>query len=81
MEKEKYVLHLKEFKMFSNFEFAFIGYWNGKSYWTEDVCFPGVRSDKYEEDVKVYTSRKRAENAVTKLKDKFTLLEYKLRII
>lgn len=74
MEKEKYVLHLKESGIYSYCE-TFIGYWTGTSHWAEDVCFPGVRQSKFENGVKVYTSKKRAENAVAKLKDKFTFVK------
>lgn len=75
MGKEKYVLHLKESGTLSYSEFRFIGYWTGTSHWAEDVCFPGVRGSKFEKDVKVYTSKKRAENAIEKLKDKFTYVK------
>ncbi|WP_338754260.1 hypothetical protein [Bacillus sp. FJAT-52991] len=74
MNKDSYVLHLIEDPMFGGDRGAFIGYWTGGRYRGDDVWFPGVADDKYDKNVKVYTSKKRAENAVEKLKDKFTFV-------
>lgn len=52
-------------------EGQFIGYWDGKVYFAEDTSFPGVLDNKQDSRVKVYTSKKRAENAVNKLNEKF----------
>lgn len=70
MANEKYVLNLLEEASFMGP--TKIGYWTGTKHIIEDVCIPGVKDSKYDEDVKVYSSRKRAENAVDKLKDKFS---------
>lgn len=75
MNQEKYVLHLLEDDNFRYSDGTFIGYWTGTKHYGEDVCFPGVRWDKHDKDVKVYSSKKRAENAVNKLKDKFTYVK------
>jgi len=72
MSQEKYVLHLLEDSMYGSHDKVFIGYWTGTQNRGEDVLYPGVRDDKHDKDVKIYTSKKRAENAVEKLKDKFT---------
>jgi hypothetical protein len=73
--KEKYVLKLIEDPTFGvSMSTNFIGYWDGKRYRGEDVWFPGVKENKYDKDVKVYTSKKRAESAVDKLKDKFSYI-------
>lgn len=69
--KEKYVLNLIEEGRFCG---TSIGYWNGKRYRGDDVWFPGVINNKQDKRIKVYTSKKRAENAVEKLKDKFTFV-------
>lgn len=66
MDQNRYVLRL--------IEDSVIGYWDGKKYRGDDVIFPGVTHSKHDERVKVYTSKKRAENAVEKLKDKFTFV-------
>jgi hypothetical protein len=70
--REKYVLNLIEDGTFGTGEGTEIGYWDGKAYTGEDVTFPGVVYDKHDSKVKSYTSKKRAENAVKKLKEKFT---------
>jgi hypothetical protein len=72
MNQEKYVLHLMEDSMYGNNDKIFLGYWTGTRHRGEDVCYPGIRDDKHDDDVKVFTSKKRAQNAVEKLKDKFT---------
>jgi hypothetical protein len=69
--KEKYVLNLLEDGIFGG-NSNLIGYWDGKKYRGEDVCFPGVIDNKHDKGVKVYNSKKLAENAVKKFKDKFT---------
>ena len=74
VEKEKFVLRLQEQGVFSNSD-LFLGYWTGKYYYAEDVCFPGYRQSKLDKDVKVYTSKKRAENAVAKLKGKYSFVK------
>lgn len=71
---EKYVLNLIEDDTFGRGEGTEIGYWDGKAYTGEDVVFPGVVYDKHDQKVKTYTSKKRAENAVNKLKEKFTFV-------
>lgn len=65
---EKFVLNLIE----NGGSGTLIGYWDGKKYRGDDVWFPGFIDNKEDKRVKVYTSKKRAENAVEKLKDKFT---------
>jgi hypothetical protein len=69
--EEKYVLNLLEDGSFGN-DSNYIGYWDGKRYRGDDVWFPGVAENKHDKRVKVYTSKKRAENAVEKLRDKFS---------
>ena len=39
MKQERYVIRLLENEMFGS-ESGFIGYWTGKTYRAEDVCFP-----------------------------------------
>ncbi|WP_123032213.1 hypothetical protein [Bacillus sp. TYF-LIM-B05] len=73
MKQERYVIRLIENEMFGS-ESGFIGYWTGKTHQAEDVCFPGVKENKHDKNVKIYTSKKRAENAVEKLKYKFTFV-------
>jgi hypothetical protein len=72
MNKERYVLNLKEDSSFGSRDSILIGYWDGKKYKGDDVSFPGVIDNKHDKRVKVYTSKKLAENAVKKLKDKFS---------
>ncbi|GIN71177.1 hypothetical protein J14TS2_16520 [Bacillus sp. J14TS2] len=69
---EKYVLHLIESEYGNE---RSIGYWDGKVYQRDDVRFPGVMHTKHDKDVKVYSSKKRAKNAVAKLKEKFTFVD------
>lgn len=69
-----YVLNLIE-RDFMNRDGTFIGYWDGKSYRGEDICYPGTLDNKHDGLVKVYTSKKRAETAVKKLQDKFTYVK------
>jgi len=44
------------------------GYWTGKVFNGEDVTYPGYEDDKNHNNVKIYTSRKRAETMAGKLK-------------
>lgn len=71
---ENYVLNLIEDTSFGIGDGISIGYWDGKAYRGDDVIFPGVCDNKKDERVKVYTSKKRAENAVDKLEEKFTFV-------
>lgn len=71
---EKYVLNLLEDSCLGQ-DGILIGYWDGKSYQSDGVWFPGVLSDKHDDSVKSYTSKKRAETAVKKLQDKFTYVK------
>jgi hypothetical protein len=75
MKQERYVLHLLEDSSIGFNNVTFIGYWTGTKHFGEDICFPGVRSDKHDSRVKVYKSKKHAENAVKKLKDTFTYVK------
>lgn len=70
---KRYVLNLIEDSSFGR-DGDLIGYWDGKKYRADDVTVPGVTHSKYDERVKVYKSKKRAENAVKKLKDTFTFV-------
>ncbi len=70
--REKYVLLLIESEYGKEIS---IGYWDGKVYRRDDVRFPGVMHNKHDKAVKVYNSKKRAENAVAKLKEKFTFVD------
>jgi hypothetical protein len=74
MDKERYVLNLLEDGNFGG-EPTSIGYWTGKKYYAEGVWFPGIIDNKDDTGVKIYTSRKRAENAVSKLKNTFTFVK------
>jgi hypothetical protein len=74
MSQESYVLNLKEDSSFVGRDGILIGYWDGKKYKGDDVIFPGVTDNKHDKSVKIYTSKKRAENAVKKLKDTFTFV-------
>jgi hypothetical protein len=69
---KKFVLNLIEDGAFGGQEGMPIRYLDGKVYNGEDVSFPDVLPVKQDGKVKNYTSIKRAENAVKKLKDKFT---------
>ncbi|GGA31284.1 hypothetical protein [Psychrobacillus lasiicapitis] len=48
------------------------GYWTGKVFRGEDVTYPGYEDDKTHNNVKVYTSKKRAENMAKKLENRCT---------
>lgn len=74
MNQERYVLHLIEDSSFGLNDGVFLGYWDGKKYRRDDVTFPGVIDNNHDKRVKVYTSKKRAEKAVEKLKDQFTFV-------
>lgn len=74
MPQERYVLNLLEDSTFGLSDGISLGYWDGKKYRGDDVTYPGVIDNKYDKRVKVYTSRKRAETAVNKLKDIFTFV-------
>lgn len=74
MKKEKYVLNLIEDQLGDSRGGTRIGYWTGKNYKAEDVRFPGTCDDKHDPEVKVYTSKKRAENAVQSLHKHFTFI-------
>lgn len=74
----RYVLALThEGRTFSEFD----GYWNGKVYYNrqESEVFPGVIENKYDKRAKNYTSLKRAENGVEKLKNRID--DYRIEII
>jgi hypothetical protein len=57
LDNKKYVLKLLEDGSFIQ-NATTIGYWTGKKYYAEDVCFPGVVNNKDDTRVKVYTSKK-----------------------
>lgn len=46
-----------------------IGFWTGKIFYSDSVHYPGVKEEKTDPAVKIYTSRKRAETAAQKLKE------------